>query len=41
MGSVAASVIVTWLKTEMEIVASEAISRANVEDRGVVVKTTK
>jgi hypothetical protein len=33
--------MVTWLKTEMEMVASEAISRARAEDRGVVVKTTK
>lgn len=41
IGRTAGSVMVTWLKTEMEIVASEAISRASVEDRGVVVKTTK
>lgn len=41
IGRTAASVMVTWLKTEIEMVASEAISRARLEDRGVVVKTTK
>ena len=33
--------MVTWRKRETEIVASTAISRASIGERGFVVKTTK
>ena len=40
-GKEGASVMVTWRTSDMEIVASAAISLAMLAERGVVVKTTK